>query len=32
MSWDNNLGGRQDGPPDLAEISMDNFDMRKESL
>jgi hypothetical protein len=32
MPWDNNPGGRQEGPPDLSEMSMDNCDMRKECL
>jgi hypothetical protein len=32
MTWDNNPGGRQEGPPNIFEISMDNCDMRKESL
>jgi len=32
MPWDNNPGGRQEGPPDLSEIIKNNFDMRKESL
>ena len=31
MPWDNNSGGRQEGPPDLSGMSKDNCDMRKES-
>jgi len=32
MTWDNNPGGGQDGPPDLSIMSMDDFDIRKECL
>jgi hypothetical protein len=32
MPWDNNPGGQQEGLPDLAGMSKDNFDMRKERL